>query len=267
MFISVPLLRYVLTALITALLIVSAAPISAHTELTDTIEDETPLEGEEPIPPKLTREQEEDLSQIKEPDLTNEETQLVLKKYKYVDPKWLISRSLLNKALVYYDTNKEHLPNPRYLTVINFSLHSSRPRMFIITMATGAVLPLHMSHGTGSDPKSTGYASYFGNVPRSNRSSLGFYRTAETYFGKHGYSLRMDGLSETNSNARSRAIVIHGAQYVKDKNVKQGRSWGCPAVSLANRVKVVDMLKEGSLIYAGLVPKKKVNDSDYDSSF
>lgn len=232
-------------------IVLALTPAYAH--LTDTIEDETVIEGDEPIPPQLTPEEESELSQIKEPVLSDDEVQAILRLYQYVDPGKLIPRVLLNKALVYYHANRAYLPNQKYLTIINFSAHSSRQRMFIISMNSGEVLPLHMAHGTGSDPRNTGYATRFSNVEGSHRSSLGFYRTAETYFGKHGYSLRLDGLSETNSNARARAIVIHGATYVQDKNVKQGRSWGCPAVSMAQRVKVIDMLKEGSLIYAGLV--------------
>lgn len=225
---------------------------SAQAYLTDTIEDETIVEGYEPIPPRLSPEQENELSQIKEPKLSPEQIKAILEQYLYVDPHRTIPRVLLDKALVFYHVNKPYLPNPNYLSIINFSLHSSEPRFYIIAMATGEVSALHAAHGTGSDPNSTGYATRFSNKPGSHQSSLGFYRTAETYFGKHGYSLRLDGLSDTNSNARARAIVIHGASYVQDKNVKQGRSWGCPAVSMAQRTKVIDMLKEGSLIYAGL---------------
>jgi hypothetical protein len=80
-------------------------------------------------------------------------------------------------------------------------------------------------------------------------SSLGFYLTAETYNGEHGYSLRLDGLSSTNSNARERAIVIHAADYVAPGE-KIGRSWGCPAVEPRYHQQIIDELKEGALIYA-----------------
>ncbi|HWU45027.1 MAG TPA: murein L,D-transpeptidase catalytic domain family protein, partial [Bdellovibrio sp.] len=70
------------------------------------------------------------------------------------------------------------------------------------------------------------------------------------YDGSHGYSLSLDGLSSTNSNVRSRAIVVHGADYVSEADVIQGRSWGCPAVAMENRTKLIDMIKNGSIIYA-----------------
>ena len=117
-------------------------------------------------------------------------------------------------------------------------------------METGSVWNIHVSHGKGSDSNHDGLAEKFSNVSGSNASSLGFYKTAETYQGKHGYSLRLDGLSETNSKARPRAIVVHGADYVKDKEVIQGRSWGCPAVSRMHSKKVIDLIKNGSLILA-----------------
>lgn len=63
---------------------------------------------------------------------------------------------------------------------------------------------------------------------------------------------RLDGLSPTNSNVRARAVVIHGADYVEDADVKPGRSWGCPAVSTESHVRVVNALKGGSIMYAGL---------------
>src|SRR5690606_28831407 len=114
---------------------------------------------------------------------------------------------------------------------------SNKKRLHVINMSTGAGWSLHVAHGKGSDKNHDAYAERFSNTSGSNASSLGAYLTAETYSGSNGYSLRLDGLSTTNSNARRRAVVVHGASYVKDSNVKQGRSWGCPAVSKANNRK------------------------------
>lgn len=87
------------------------------------------------------------------------------------------------------------------------------------------------------------------------QSSLGVYRTAETYQGKHGYSLRLDGLSPgKNSNARKRAIVVHGADYASPRHLqkfdKLGRSWGCPALPREQSRAIIDTIKGGSVIYA-----------------
>lgn len=85
-------------------------------------------------------------------------------------------------------------------------------------------------------------------------SSPGFYRTAETYYGKHGYSLKLDGLEEgVNDHARERLIVIHGADYVStdfiNKHGRIGRSWGCPALPLHLTKEVIDLIKEGSCLF------------------
>lgn len=177
----------------------------------------------------------------------------VLSNYDYVDPTHMIPDRHLKAALLAYDSRKANLKNQNYLSVIDFSAYSGNKRFFIIDMKTGTVLAIHTAHGKGSDPEHDGYANktLFSNVSGSNATSLGLYMTAETYSGAHGLSLRLDGLSSTNSNARARAIVLHGADYVQEKTVIQGRSWGCPAVSMDLRDKVIGMLKGGSLIYAG----------------
>lgn len=181
---------------------------------------------------------------------TPEERAAILKLYDYLDPQQLIPNALLEEAVLYYHKNKTTLKNAAVLSVLDFSKRSTEKRLYVVNMKSGSVWSLHVAHGKGSDSNHDGFAESFSNVSGSNASSLGFYRTAETYQGKHGYSLRLDGLSSTNSNARARAVVIHGASYVQDTNVVQGRSWGCPAVSMENHKKLIDLIKGGSLIYA-----------------
>ncbi|MEK7356351.1 MAG: murein L,D-transpeptidase catalytic domain family protein [Bdellovibrionota bacterium] len=172
-------------------------------------------------------------------------------KYAHVDPKKLIPSNLKAAALDYYDRNLSEIRNKAYLSVIDYAQSSTRARFFIINMSTGAVKAIHVAHGKGSDSNHDGYAEKFSNLSGSNATSLGYYMTAETYSGSHGLSLRLDGLSSTNSNARSRAVVIHGASYVQERDVIQGRSWGCPAVTMELRTAVINMIKGGSILYAG----------------
>ena len=193
----------------------------------------------------------EAVAKMTEPKLTDKQRATVLKKYDFLDPKHLVPDALLEKAVLFYDANLSNVTNKNYLGVYDYSLKSTKNRFFIVNMKTGAVLALHSSHGSGSDPKKTGYASIFSNTSGSNASSLGYAKTGETYIGKHGLSLRMDGLSSTNSNIRARAVVVHGADYVQDSDVVQGRSWGCPAVSMKNRDQVIKLLKGGAIIYFG----------------
>lgn len=186
------------------------------------------------------------------PDYTAAELQQVLDFYSYVDPWQVVPSALKAQAIAYYHANLSQITNRTYLSVVDFSTHASLPRFFIMNMKTGAVTSYHVAHGKGSDPNNTGYATKFSNVSGSNKSSLGYYLTAETYNGVHGYSLRMDGLSTTNSNVRARDIVVHGASYVYDVNIQAGRSDGCFAFPMDDRDTVVNELRGGSIIFAAL---------------
>jgi hypothetical protein len=96
-------------------------------------------------------------------------------------------------------------------------------------------------------------AKRFSNTNESLQSSLGFYVTAEKYMGKHGLSMRMDGLEKTNNNARQRAVVLHGADYVSENFIKStgylGRSWGCPAVNPELNEPIINAIGNGSCLF------------------
>lgn len=152
------------------------------------------------------------------------------------------------------------------LTVIDFSLPSTEKRMWIIDMKDGLIL----HHGLVSHGRNSGdlMAKQFSNVSSSYMSSLGFYLTGETYQGKHGYSLRLDGLEKGfNDKARERAIVIHGADYAHENFIKQtgrlGRSLGCPALPNEIANEVIDMIKEQSLLFIYGKDKEYLNKSSF----
>jgi hypothetical protein len=142
-------------------------------------------------------------------------------------------------------------------SVIDFSLSSTDERLWTIDLADSALMwSLHVSHGSGSGhPSQNDLASSFSNVSGSHQSSLGLARTAETYSGSNGYSMRLDGLDPGyNSNVRSRAIVVHGATYARPEfaaaNGYLGRSWGCPAVDDRVSSAFIDDIKLGSLMFS-----------------
>ena len=155
---------------------------------------------------------------------------------------------------------------PSTLTVIDFSRPSTERRMFVYDLESRALLfEEHVSHGRNSGHNRP---TLFSNEPESYKSSLGLYRAAESYFGKHGYSLRLDGLEEGfNDRARERAIVIHGAEYVNGKVAsaqgRLGRSLGCPAVRPEIAPKVIDALKDGGLVFAYYPDPAWLNNSEY----
>lgn len=170
-------------------------------------------------------------------------------KYSYIDQEKIVPSALLSKTLAYYDANQAKIKNKDYVVVIDFKQHNSKKRFYLINMQSGDVETYLSAHGKNSDPDYDGYATKFSNTNGSLMSSVGFYLTAETYYGDNGYSLRLDGLSTTNSNARVRAIVIHGASYVREASLI-GRSYGCPALELRYAADVINTIKGGSLIYA-----------------
>jgi hypothetical protein len=139
------------------------------------------------------------------------------------------------------------------LTVIDFSVPSTERRMFVYDLGSRELLfEEHVSHGRNSGHN---VPTLFSNEPESFRSSIGLYRAAESYVGKHGYSLRLDGLEKGfNDRARERAIVIHGADYVNAATARAqgrlGRSLGCPAVRPEISRPLIDAVKDGGLVFA-----------------
>jgi hypothetical protein len=152
--------------------------------------------------------------------------------------------------------------NSNVITVVDFSKSSREKRMWIVDMLNKTlVLNTWVAHGQGSGDD---MANRFSNNNESHQSSLGFYLTDEVYVGKHGRSLKLDGLDEgINSAARARGIVIHAADYVCQNTINQigrlGRSFGCPAVSPEVSDMVINTIKGRSLLYIN------GNDSNYTS--
>lgn len=155
-------------------------------------------------------------------------------------------------ADAYRHFSQHHSAKP-VMTLIDYGKPSTEKRFWVINVKTRDVLfRSYVSHGKNSGNV---YAKTFSNRVNSLQTSLGIYRAAETYHGKHGYSLRLDGLSEgLNDKARERAIVIHGADYANPAMIEQsgrlGRSWGCPALPTDLSTRVIDVIKNGTFIYA-----------------
>ncbi|WP_205513489.1 murein L,D-transpeptidase catalytic domain family protein [Longitalea arenae] len=142
--------------------------------------------------------------------------------------------------------------NSNILTIVDFSLPSSKKRLFIIDVATGKLLfNTFVSHGRNSGKD---MATEFSNELNSFKSSLGFYVTGNTYSGEHGYSLRLQGQEAgINDNAYNRSIVMHAANYVNEKVIKVkgfiGRSLGCPAVPPSLHKAIINTIKDGTCLF------------------
>ena len=144
------------------------------------------------------------------------------------------------------------LANDKIISIVDFSQPSSKKRLFVIDLEKMEVLfNTYVAHGINSGKE---YANRFSNSPESNKSSLGFYETMETYNGKNGYSLHLQGLEKgINDNADCRAIVMHGADYVNEGMIQSqgyiGRSWGCPTVPEKLHKPIINKIKNGTCLF------------------
>ncbi|TRO64025.1 murein L,D-transpeptidase catalytic domain family protein [Christiangramia sabulilitoris] len=174
---------------------------------------------------------------------------------------------VFEKAILGYTKLDEagKVSNP-LLTVIDFNLSSTKKRMWILNMDTREVVfNTFVAHG-----KNTGgeFAKNFSNKQNSHQSSLGFYVTGETYYGKNGLSLFIDGMEkEFNSNARARYVVIHGADYAEPSFIKRigrlGRSYGCPAVPNKIAKDLIHKIKGKSVVYIHKNDENYLSKSDF----
>jgi len=163
----------------------------------------------------------------------------------------VLSLDVFKMALTGYE-KINNLQNNKIITIIDFTKPSTRERFFVIDLENKKLLYKSLvAHGKNSGGN---MATRFSNTPRSLKSCLGFFLTAETYSGKYGYSLKLDGLEPgINDNARKRSIVIHGADFVSHDIARQcgmlGRSYGCPALPINSSKKIIDKISKGSCLF------------------
>lgn len=159
-----------------------------------------------------------------------------------------IDKKVLKLSLIAWsNAAKKGLNQRPILTVIDYSKPSYEKRLWVFDLQHDQSLyNTWVSHGKNSGNV---HARSFSNRFQSLQSSLGLFMTAETYYGKNGYALRMRGLEPGyNDHAYQRAIVFHGARYVNSHHT--GRSWGCPAVSREVARPLINTIKHHSLVFA-----------------
>lgn len=165
-----------------------------------------------------------------------------------------LSKEAFNHAWRGYQflQKKELIKNSTYLTICDFSQSSKQKRLYIIDIEKQELVTnTWVAHGKNSGGE---YATRFSNINESLQSSLGFYITASTYTGKHGLSLRLQGVDPGfNDKAMQRTIVIHGASYVDPSRLKagmyMGRSWGCPAVPQNESARIIQTIRNGTCLF------------------
>lgn len=166
-----------------------------------------------------------------------------------------LDSAVFKKALVgYYNFRKTNLISPerQIITIIDFARKSSQKRLWIVDLAQNKLLfNTLVAHGQGSG---LDMATSFSNIENSHQSSLGFYITSETYYGKHGFSMKLEGMDRGfNTNARDRAVVVHGANYVSEafvnKHGRLGRSHGCPALPVEITNTIINTIKGQTCLF------------------
>ena len=194
-------------------------------------------------------------------DFSTPQSSSSVKQDSVMQPEWVslydslgLKKQGLCKAAFYYawmGFQKMNLHNP-VLAIADFSQSSRNKRLYVIDLIKKKVLlNTYVAHGRNSGQE---FAEKFSNNNSSFQSSLGFYKTLGTYQGKHGLSLRLEGVEKgINDRALERAIVMHGADYVSEDFIKNtgrlGRSLGCPAVSIADSKTLINMMYNGAGLF------------------
>jgi hypothetical protein len=173
--------------------------------------------------------------------------------YQKVNDSSLTYESFQQGIIGYMNMLKQNeIKHDKYLTIIDYSKPSTEERLYIFDACNQElVFSTVVAHGQKSGNL---YATKFSNTEESHQSSIGFYVTNSTYkSSKYDLALRLDGKEYTNSHARSRGIVIHGAKYASYDYIykygRLGRSYGCPALPYKYSKRVINMIKDGTCLY------------------
>lgn len=163
--------------------------------------------------------------------------------------------ALLKLALEAYNCAvvSGHCVQREILTIVDYQLPSYDKRLWVLNLRTHRLLyHTYVAHGAGSGIVTP---THFSNIMNSLDSSIGLYETGISYMGDYGYAMRLYGLDRGyNNNAYKRAIVFHGGDFVSDKSIEEhgmiGMTHGCFAVPSTLDYKIINTLKNGSLIFA-----------------
>jgi len=165
-----------------------------------------------------------------------------------------INPLLRARAMAAFEARRSILRRADVIGIADFSRASREARFYIVDLMSGFTTEHFVAHGRGSDPAHSGWLELFSNEMGSFATSEGAYLTGEAYTGKYGYSMRLNGLDASNSNALAREIVVHTAWYAEPKMIdtygKLGRSEGCFALPGVSHAEAMTRLGSGRLLYA-----------------
>ena len=139
--------------------------------------------------------------------------------------------------------------NTRVALFVDLSRHSGRRRFVVWDMVRMVpIFTCPVSHGSGSERSHVRSAyARFSNEDGSHLSSLGRAVVAERYEGRYGVAYRLDGLDATNTNLRSRYVVLHGWEHTTSYPIWPRAtvgSFGCPVLSRRMMARVDELLRQ-----------------------
>ena len=172
-----------------------------------------------------------------------------------LDPQRLVRPELMSRAMAALDVHSHKITLRDRMYLVDFQKFSGEQRLYEVDLIGGRVSAFRTCHGRGSDPEHSGFARRFSNTPESHMSSVGAYATAGASWGaQQGPNVLLDGLEYSNSLARDRAIIIHGADYADPEFLaregKLGRSYGCFSTSHIDLPMLRERMGEGRLLFA-----------------
>lgn len=180
-------------------------------------------------------------------------------------PEGMSADAWLHARTAYQHAREKRLTDKTIVTIIDYSLPSSEPRLWVVDLATSQVLMNeYVAHGSGSGGL---HATAFSNRFGSRESSLGTFITASSYRGIRGLSVRLRGMERgINDRAMARGLVIHGTPNVSAERARRGRlgrTEGCPAVSPAAARRLVRLIANGTVVFAWYPEKVFLTRSEF----
>lgn len=163
------------------------------------------------------------------------------------------------EAKQYCKTNKL---NPNQFILIDLGLHSGYKRFFVYDFKKNEVSKSYMvSHGCGDNQwgkTSSKEKPQISNEFDSHCSSLGKYVILDRGVSQWGIKVNyvLQGKDKTNSNARSRAIVLHSWEAISDNEVYPygtPEGWGCPAISNESMKELDELLKTNKKVLMWII--------------
>ena len=179
-----------------------------------------------------------------------------------------LSFTAFRYAYIGYQTmKKQHrLNNKELFSIIDFTKDCNSKRFYTIDLEKMKIVYYtYVAYGKKSGER---MATSFSDAVESNKSSIGFYITGNTYNGGNGYSLILHGDEKGyNSNLAKRSVVVHAADYANEdyiaRNGRMGRSLGCPALPENIYKQVIETIKEKTMIFAYYNDAKYLKTSKY----